>query len=207
MTSIPPSQQLTPDPLNQPLPAPCYIFKFPNELVAETISWLPHPVDILWLSFTCKRFHHLLIDSVASYIWKQARERFVMIQGYTVEKPGKSGLPENIEIVKVPGQEVEMHLTIANTPIPAPFEGQSEYALARMLFGWKRCQNCEKEYIGPLFSVLMRLALCPVSAPWLQTLNDCWVYPLLTHQQECVERDGNTFVYAIFTHPSLIFLT
>jgi hypothetical protein len=170
MASMPTSQQLTPNPHKQPLPAPCYIFKFPNELVAETISWLPHPVDILGLSFTCKRFHNLLVDPAASYIWKNARERFVMIQSFIVfdkSAPANYG-PEDTEIIKISDRGSEIHLRLSRTPIPPPLENQAEYDFAKMLFGWKMCQRCQKGYIGKLFNVLMRFALCPVRSPVYQ---------------------------------------
>jgi hypothetical protein len=170
MTSIPRSRQATPNRLPQSLPSLCHLFKFPNELLAEAISWLPHPVNILWLSFTCRRFHNLLTDPASSYIWKRARERFITIKTcsltQTATNPGPS---EMTGIIEIPGQEVLLYFEFIATPIPPPFEGQSEYTFARMLFGWKRCQRCEKGYIGKPYSVLMRMALCPVSTLCLPT--------------------------------------
>lgn len=156
-------------------PEACYIFNLPTELLVETITWLyADPNDILSLSYTCRQLRSFLIDPDSSYVWRQARERFVIIKAHVIDKPDSHELQDKIksykapgsrlQMITLPGEEVEMYLQIVDHPIPSPIDGMSEYTLIRMLFGPKTCRVCNKNYTGPLESLALRYSMCTVSA-------------------------------------------
>ncbi|KIM22151.1 hypothetical protein M408DRAFT_293056 [Serendipita vermifera MAFF 305830] len=161
------SRQPTPVP-----PPPCYLLKFPNELLAETISRLQHPNDVLSVSHTCKKLYEYLRDPTTSYVWRQVRENFVTIQEHIIghqsgieyiqthartsgyESPGSS-----LRTVKIPDGPT-IYLKVVDSPIPAPFDGMTEYAYARMLFGRKKCDICRKGYSGEPWSFSVLFSIC-----------------------------------------------
>ncbi|KIM22153.1 hypothetical protein M408DRAFT_333054 [Serendipita vermifera MAFF 305830] len=170
------SRQPTPVP-----PPPCYLFKFPNELLAETISWLQHPDDILSFSHTCKKLYEYLRDPTTSYVWRHVRENFVAIKSHTIndrrrvdeldELDTLDELDESDElepynfferIVHIPGDLGLLDIKMVDSPIPAPFDGMTEYAYARMLFGLKLCDICGSGYSGKPWSFSIRLSMCQV---------------------------------------------
>ncbi|KIM22134.1 hypothetical protein M408DRAFT_28944, partial [Serendipita vermifera MAFF 305830] len=145
----------------------CYIFALPNELIVETISWLAHPAHVLSLSYTCKKFHNFLVDPGSAYIWRRVRERFAAIRRVATLSDGGvdpfGHIPKTcwLDMIELPSSKSLMQLLFEAVPILAPFEGQSEYALARMLFGLKTCTECGKGYHGKPRSFSLPLPFCP----------------------------------------------
>lgn len=54
----------------------CYFFYLPIELIAEVVSYLTSPAELLALTRTCKRLCNLLVNPNTKFMWKAARERF-----------------------------------------------------------------------------------------------------------------------------------
>lgn len=157
------------------LPQLCHIFKFPDELLAETIAWLQYPEDILPLAYTCRKLRNFLLDPSSAYVWRKARERFVIIEEHTIGKPdspnilavmetwSSEALGSELKTVILPGEHAKMFLKIVGCPIPTPVKGMCEYMFIRMLFGPKTCRICGKDYTGRLRSFSLRFPVCSVS--------------------------------------------
>lgn len=153
-------------------PPPCYLFKFPNELLAETVSWLQHPIEILFLSETCKKLYNYLRDPTTSYVWRQVREDLIVIADHAIRTPSGPQMIEKLvsynsptsrlKALKVPGEDAMIYLKVVQCPIPAPFDGMTEYAYARMLFGLKRCDVCGTGYYGSPWSFSIAFSMCKV---------------------------------------------
>ncbi|KIM22133.1 hypothetical protein M408DRAFT_28943 [Serendipita vermifera MAFF 305830] len=145
----------------------CYIVALPNEILAETISWLPHPAHVLSLSYTCKRFHDLLVDPGSAYIWRRVRERFAALKRVATLSDGGPDPFRQIsstgwvDMIELPSSKSLIQLLFEAVPIPGPFDDQSEYALAQMIFGSKKCSECGKRYHGKPREFAMPLPFCP----------------------------------------------
>jgi hypothetical protein len=146
----------------------CLLLKLPNELIANVLSWTAHPLDILSLSLTCKTMHTILTDESANFMWKSARENFMMITGFTTKTvdPKDSPFPLPSNKGKIPFQRKEPIWT--HTPIPDPLTAAlvtpapTEAQFAQLLFGFRPCQNCSKKTKHPPFSVNTGVVLCSV---------------------------------------------
>ncbi|KIM24213.1 hypothetical protein M408DRAFT_27191 [Serendipita vermifera MAFF 305830] len=115
---------------------------------------------------TCptREFYNFLVDPSLTYIWKRVREGFVVVKRAVILSDGKPDLSEPIspmEIINLPGSKCIMQVSLEKAPIPDPFSGQSEYAMARMLFGRKTCLECGEEYSGKPRSFPLPLPFCP----------------------------------------------
>lgn len=147
----------------------CLVIKLPNELIANIVSGAGHPFDVLSLSLTCKTMHAVLTDPSANFMWKHARENFMMITVATSIQmdPQFSPFPLPTTKGRLPFQKKEP--TWSSMPVPSPLTSEhitpapTEAQFAQFLFGLRPCQNCKKKTNRPPFSVNLNIILCSVS--------------------------------------------
>lgn len=150
----------------------CPLFKLPNELIANVLSWTAQPLDILSLSLTCKSMHKILTHPSASFMWKHSREKFTMITRVSSEPITEElSLPES-PFPLPPGRGTHVRVAIwSPVPVPKPCtteecggnSAQTEAQLAQFLIGTRACALCSIMVNNPPYSVNLKLVLCQVS--------------------------------------------